>query len=217
MRKLTSYPHPTNTMPRSFSHITPRYVFDRLGVILHEKIYPANPWLTAKSVELLTQLLKPSDVGVEFGSGRSTVWFAKHLRHLTSVEDNQIWYGKVKSLLRSNDLADKVDYRLLEDEAAYAQQAESFSNESIDFCLVDGIARDKCALGMLPKLKPGAILVIDNVNLYLPNDNSKSPNTRRKNEGGANDLWNTFLVNTQGWRQIWTSNGVTDTCIFFKP
>lgn len=115
-------------------------------MILHEKIYPANPWLTAKSVELLTQLLKPSDVGVEFGSGRSTVWFAKHLQHLTSVEDNQIWYGKVKSLLRSNDLAEKVDYRLLEDEVDYAKQTESFSNESIDFCLVDGIARDKCAL-----------------------------------------------------------------------
>ena len=65
-------------------HLTPRYVKNKLKVIADEKWHPDNPWLTNDAVELPDRLLMPSDVGVEFGSGGSTVWFAKRLRHLTS-------------------------------------------------------------------------------------------------------------------------------------
>jgi predicted O-methyltransferase YrrM len=204
-------------MKRSFAHITPRYVYDRLGVMLDEKLNLSNPWLTSKSVCLLEELLKPRDVGVEFGSGRSTVWFARRLRHITSIEDSATWFSKVETLLASSNLREKVHYRLFEDEATYSNQTETFPADSIDFCLVDGKARDKCAVGMLSKLKPGGILVIDNVNWFLPNDWSKSPNTRRRKDGAATETWQKFLTLTPDYRRIWTSNGVTDTCIFFKP
>jgi hypothetical protein len=114
-------------------------------------------------------------------------------------------------------LAHKVDYRLFEDELDYSSQTQTFSDNSIDFCLVDGQARDKCLLGILPKLKCGSILVIDNVNLFIPNDFSFSPLTRRSSNGPANKYWNEFIELTTDWRRIWTSNGVSDTCIYFKP
>jgi len=204
-------------MSRSFSHITPRYVYDRLTVMLEERINPSNPWLTSTSVRLLVELIKPSDIGVEFGSGRSTVWFANRLKHLTSIEDSAAWFNKVEKLLISDQVSQRVDYRLFEDESQYANQVNTFQDDSIDFCLVDGKARDKCAFGMLSKLKSGSILVIDNINWYLPNDWSKSPNTRRSKDGASTETWRQFLHTTQDYRRIWTSNGVTDTCIFFKP
>ena len=204
-------------MSRSFAHITPRYIYDRLNVILDERINPLNPWLTSKSISLLEQLLKPSDIGVEFGSGRSTIWFASRLKHVTSVEDSSTWFVKVETLLASSGIREKVDYRLCEVETTYLDQTKTFQSDSVDFCLVDGKARDKCAVGMLSKLKPGGILVIDNVNWFLPNDWSKSPNTRRNKDGAATESWRNFLELTQSYRRIWTSNGVTDTCIFFKP
>ena len=82
---------------RSFKHLTPRYIKNRIGVMLYEKRQPDNLWLTKDSVQLLEQLLLKSDVGVEFGSGRSTHWFLSKIASLTSIETNQAWYEKVKS------------------------------------------------------------------------------------------------------------------------
>lgn len=184
--------------------------------MVDEKLHPSNPWLTSKSVALLEQLLKPTDIGVEFGSGRSTLWFAKRLKHLTSFEDNRFWFSKVEILLGAHNLNRKVDYRLIEDEIEYSLQTKLFEQNSIDFCLVDGQMRDKISVGILPKLKPGGILVIDNVNWYLPNDWSKSPGTRRTKDRVASEEWQDFLTLTSDYRRIWTSNGVTDTCIFLN-
>lgn len=60
-------------MARKIAHLTPRYIKNRLLVIYDEYHNPKSPWLTAESVRLLDQLIKPTDVGVEFGSGRSTI------------------------------------------------------------------------------------------------------------------------------------------------
>ena len=40
--------------------------------------------------------------------------------------------------------------------------------EGIDFALIDGIYRDHVTLFLLPKIRLGGVLVIDNVNRYLP-------------------------------------------------
>ena len=57
---------------RRTDHLTLRYLYDRFCVILDEKRYPDHPWLTKQSVSLLSTMLSSQDVGVEFGSGRST-------------------------------------------------------------------------------------------------------------------------------------------------
>lgn len=200
-----------------YSHISVRYIFNRIKVLIDEKINPENPWLTAEAVFLLDRLLRPTDIGVEFGSGRSTIWFAKRLRWLTSFEDNESWFIRVQKMLEANKLTHKVSYKIIEAGQDYSEQASIFSNNSIDFCLVDSLDRGKCALGMLEKIKPGGVLVIDNINWFLPNNDSYSPNSRRSRDGTANEDWDLFNSLTNQWRQIWTSNGVSDTCIYFKP
>lgn len=64
---------------RRLSHLTPRYVFNRIAVLLDERRNPEHPWLTADAVRILSTLILPTDIGVEFGSGRSTKWFAQRL------------------------------------------------------------------------------------------------------------------------------------------
>lgn len=140
---------------RRFSHLTPHYVVCRLAVMLDERKHPENPWLTADAVAILTSLLRPSDVGVEFGSGRSTKWFAQRLQKLTSIENNPAWFEKVQQGLISLPGNVSVDYRLCVSDEDYASQAWTFSDNSIDFCLVDGAVRDRCALAMLPKVRRG--------------------------------------------------------------
>jgi len=201
----------------AISHLTPRYVKNRMKVFLFEKTNPGLPWLTKDAIFLLDQLLKKEDIGVEFGSGRSTLWFAKKLKHLTSVEDNLTWYEKVRIMLSDAGISNEVDYRCCEEESNFYNQSNSFNDSSIDFCLVDGKSRAKCALLMLPKIKSGGILVVDNINWFLPNDVTHSPSSRRTSIGHASEDWALFEQKITSWRRIWTTNGVTDTCLWIKP
>ena len=56
---------------------------------------PDYPWLTNDANDILACYLKQTDVGLEFGSGRSTLWFAKHTHYITSVEHDRGWYERV--------------------------------------------------------------------------------------------------------------------------
>jgi hypothetical protein len=85
-----------------------------------------------------------------------------------------------------------------------------------DLIIVDDLYRDHCALSAIEYLRPGGLLLIDNINWYLPS-RSVSPVSRRQEDGPASPLWAEFSDRVQAWRQIWTSNGVTDTAIWVKP
>lgn len=207
---------------RSFRHRTPRYIFDRVALILHERSNPGEPWLTRQMVKILDGLLRPHDIGLEFGSGRSTTWFAERLGALTSVEHDDQWYGLVRPNL--SRFEDRVRYFLRPDGKAgdggskYVQVAELFPDSTLDFVLIDGVARDYCAAASLGKLKRGGLIVIDNVNWFLPRRNpSRAPNSRGMNDGCASTTWEEVWRELSRWRCIWTTDGVTDTALWLKP
>jgi predicted O-methyltransferase YrrM len=206
-----------------FRHWTPRYVVDRIAVFAYRTIHPDRPWLTPEAVSFLSSRLKPTDAGIEFGSGRSTVWFARRVRQLFSVEHDRAWYGKVRGMLQSAGL-ENVDYHLIPRDAKkrlggrsqYVKFLDRFSPDSLDFILVDGLYRDFCAFRALPLIRPGGLLIIDNVNAYLPSD-SRSPNSRSLRDGPAGETWAAVERELRDWRKIWTSSGVWDTAIFIRP
>jgi predicted O-methyltransferase YrrM len=208
---------------RSFRHWSPRYLKNRIAEIYYHKSSPDLPWLTRTANEILASYLKESDIGLEFGSGRSTIWFAKRIRQLTSVEDDEGWYRKVRQLLESNDLQN-VDYHFIpknkeDDDAAdadYVKIMERIETNSVDLVLVDGSYRDFCALKALRVIRPGGVLIIDNVNWFLP-CNSYSPASRSEKLGPKGRTWEEVHRSISRWRKIWTTSGVTDTAFFFKP
>jgi hypothetical protein len=101
------------------------------------------------------------------------------------------------------------------DRSAYAQVAQSLADESIDVALVDGVYRDYVTLFLLPKIRQGGMLVIDNVNRYLPS-RTVSPASLPPLADPATLVWEQAAAVLGEWRQIWTSNGVWDTAIFVK-
>ena len=121
---------------RRIDHLTPRYIYNRLSVILDEKLHPNHPWLTKKSVSLLDTLLSSQDIGVEFGSGRSTKWFLNKLKHLTSIESDKDWYNKIGLELASEIKNGRLDYQFAEAEQEYSSIGNKFKDDSIDFALV---------------------------------------------------------------------------------
>jgi predicted O-methyltransferase YrrM len=168
-------------------------------------------------VGILENWLMPDDRGFEWGSGRSTLWFAERVGSLVSVEHDPKWHRWVNEELNVKGLKN-VEYRLCEDEFKYAKVASEYPSESFDFCLVDGLARDECALAAISLVKPGGIVVIDNCNWYLPTPpHSHSPFSRRREQGPYTEQWAAYLDGVRDWRHIWTTNGVTDTCVWLKP
>ena len=101
-------------------------------------------------------------------------------------------------------------------EAAYVKAINDFDSNSLDFCLVDGMYRDFCALKVIEKIRPGGVLIIDNVHRYLPSK-SCSLESRSPAEGPKGEVWKEVARNISGWRHIWTTSGISDTAFFFKP
>jgi predicted O-methyltransferase YrrM len=214
----TTEPGPT---PDRF-YLTPRYVCNRARDLLYQRMHPADPWLTPAAIRLLGTLLRPTDRGAEYGSGRSTLWFAARVAELTSVETNTQWHEAVSRQLKERGVGNVKYILVAEDQPAengdgpYARTALDFPDASLDFALVDSYYRDYTAKYIMPKVKPGGILILDNINWHLPCE-SKAPGTRPVELGPATSTWAEIERELAGWRTIWTSNGVWDTAIFFRP
>lgn len=225
LRKLLDKPYflKKNYLPpkkSGFSYI--RYRVLRPLLKLNYKIYKqtkgSTPWTSPASIELFDHWLSKDKTGFEWGSGSSTLFFSKRLKKLVSVEHHKGWHQKVVGMLERENISNvilkyvEIDYPDRElDKDGYqpaftAKQVNAYENyftaidefpdEYFDFVLVDGRARVKCGEHAIPKLKPGGMLVLDNSerSRYAP-----------------------LIKQLDAWPCIWTTTGLTDTTIWFKP
>jgi hypothetical protein len=118
-----------------------------------------EPWLGYRAVARLEQVLSPDSRVLEFGSGMSTLWFARRCATVVSVESDPGWYDEMQR--RFGELGvTNVDYRLREP-AMYTDHPD-LARASFDLALVDGIARDEEALAAVALVKPGGFILFDN-------------------------------------------------------
>lgn len=206
-----------------FRHWTPRYVLNRAKEKLYRRQHPEAPWLAPEAIRFLETFLRPTDKGLEFGAGRSTLWFAQRVDHLVSVEHNNKWYSSINEKLLARNITNvsfhffpKTENDLSGKNSDYVRVVDSIPKATLNFILVDGVYRSQCALRSIPLLVSGGILIIDNVNKYLPSDSS-APNSRSIDDGPLDAEWDQVLKMISSWRSYWTGNGVSDTAIYFKP
>jgi predicted O-methyltransferase YrrM len=202
---------------RNARHWTPRYIIDKLKWSAYQRKHPDTPWLTPQAIQILSTALLPTDAGIEWGSGRSTVWFSTRAKHLTSVEHHPQWYDRIKAQLAQKG-ASNVTYlqKSLDGQAysPYVQIAHDFTDRSLNFALIDGELRRECLIAVMPKIALGGLLVLDNANWYIDHP-SRSPDSR-SGKGHLDDGWAHAVKQLSDWRMIWTSSGVTDTAIWFR-
>ncbi|MCW2780950.1 MAG: hypothetical protein JWR35_1399 [Marmoricola sp.] len=191
-------------------------------VIARKRQMEEQPWLTRDAIELLAGMLRPTDTGLEFGSGGSTVWLARHVGFVTSVEAFDQWYDPLIARLAEAKLnnvslqlvsAEKLGYESEAHREAYINVSPELTAGSLDFVLVDGEYRDDTALRGIELLRSGGLMILDNANTYLP----APSNSPWKVSGPASKKWIQFLDEVSGWRHIWTTNGAWDTAIWVKP
>jgi len=177
------------------------------------------PWLVADSVRWLLGFLRPNMTGFEWGSGRSTLFFARHSARLVSVEHKAKWFRRVSANLAERGLHNaeclfrppdpqarpspmrpailaELGFRPKPELAAYADAILDYPPDCFDYVCVDGRARIECAVNALDRLKPCGALILDNSERakYRP----------------------VFAV-LAAWPRHSFANGVWETTIFRKP
>jgi predicted O-methyltransferase YrrM len=205
----------------------PPFFWRYLAQRAFHRAHPEAPLIVANAVVLLDSWIKPSDRGLEWGSGRSTGWLAARLDHLVTIEHDQVWYDRVSAQLRRGKLADKVDYRLIPAPAEQMAEpmghpcagvADEVADRSLDLVLIDGQMRLRCMQRALDKLKPGGLLVLDGANRYVPNrfDGGFTTVQVRQSEP-LSEEWREVLERLRAWRWMNTSDGLWDTRMWVKP
>lgn len=169
----------------------PRYFISRLRVMAYQLRHPGEPWLTQDALRAIKGYIARDMRAFEWGSGKSTVWLARHCRTVVSVEHDPQWYERVKTMLGGHD-TENAEIRLA-DGASYAEQISRFPDASFDFVLVDGAERNACIRAAAPKLRPGGWMVVDNAEARFD------------------------YSTLHGYRRVVTRNGVWQTDIFVKP
>jgi predicted O-methyltransferase YrrM len=188
-------------MPILFWLTRPRVLVHRVRYWVWEKRNPDKPWLCPGTVAFCQAHLSSSMRALEFGSGRSTRWFASLVGHLTSVESDAGWHAEVKRQLAEAGVSN-VDYRFVplnqpideperqeyDPEPDYVRVADGFADRSLDLVVVDGHYRTHCIRHVVPKIAPGGYLLVDDVNFWPSVDALPVPASWRVVDDSTNGL-----------------------------
>ena len=161
-----------------FTFIKRSYLRSLLSIYdLHELIDNDLLWINYKSIKLLNKLIKKNNRVLEYGSGASTLWFAKRCKKLTSIEHDKIFYQEVKKIIKKKKI--KGNYSFIEPEKLrdsykshkikdvsfkkYVLKGNSIKKK-FDIIFIDGRCRVKCLKNSLNLIKKNGIIVFDNSN-----------------------------------------------------
>jgi hypothetical protein len=118
------------------------------------------PWITYPAIEYLSQLDFRQQLIFEFGSGYSTLYWARRARRVVAVEHDSSWIGKL------GPLPPNAECLLQPDPAAYPDTLLSL-DEPADVIVIDGIERQRCAERAMSRLNKGGLVILDNADWHL--------------------------------------------------
>ncbi|MCX6150415.1 MAG: hypothetical protein NTX22_07845 [Ignavibacteriales bacterium] len=116
------------------------------------------PWYTYGFIKFLEPRLKKHFNVFEYGLGNSTLWYAKKVNTIKSVEHDRAWFEKIVLLLPDNA---KVVYRELEADGNYAKEILE-EDTKYHVVIIDGRDRNNCVKYCINKLTADGVIIYDN-------------------------------------------------------
>jgi tRNA A58 N-methylase Trm61 len=124
------------------------------------------PWITYQAIEFFNQNLKKNHLIFEYGCGSSTIFFAKKVKKVVSIETNEIWFEIINKKIKEQNI-DNVEIFLMTDGISnekYENFLENYQKENnldFDFVIIDSIKRFKCAQNVLKFINNKTKIVLD--------------------------------------------------------
>lgn len=136
-----------------------------LGRTLESKIPEAAdgsplPWYTYPAIEYCNQINAEGCNIFEFGSGNSSLYWARKGAKVWCVEHDAEWHATM-----ARKSAHLQALMLQEEKDGYAA-AIGATGETFDIVIVDGMWRNESADAALPYLREGGLIILDNSDWY---------------------------------------------------
>ncbi|HZR15764.1 MAG TPA: class I SAM-dependent methyltransferase [Verrucomicrobiae bacterium] len=136
------------------------------------------PWFSYAAIDFLDPFVRPDMAVFEYGSGGSTLFFAKRAQRVFSVEDNPQWFDWVSRRLKEKGLSNAT-LKLCEFDfkkpVAFenSDYLNAMPDEKFDVIVVDGSeewtqVRPTCFQKAESHVKEGGIIVVDDSWRYAP-------------------------------------------------
>lgn len=160
-----------------------RYTGPWLTSILSRKnpLSAGQMWMPYPALTYLENRLTGYEQAFEYGGGGSTLWLAKRVATLITVEHEAGWIATIDGELRNAGLknctlllrepevsdessGDSQAFRSARVEGSfesYVKAIDSVPDASLDLVIVDGRSRAACLLRAMPKVRHGGLLVLD--------------------------------------------------------
>lgn len=144
------------------------------------------PWLAPETIQFLNNNLTSEMIGLEYGSGFSTIFLCERSKHIVSIEHHEEWYEKIKNILEERGVknveyvycpegeSEKSMESIIPKEMNYSNYgrkknfgnyidvANKFDDGYFDYAIIDGRARVETFMVSLKKVKKGGFIILDN-------------------------------------------------------
>jgi hypothetical protein len=142
--------------------------------------FPEVPWVNERAKQWFDTHVSGDSAVFEYGSGSSTIYFARKARLVRSVEYKFEWYMRIRRRIREVGLENCTVSFIPPEKGAdgsymsgdprlgdinfktYAEKISFSPDASYDIVFIDGRARNACARSALPKVKDGGYIALDN-------------------------------------------------------
>lgn len=118
------------------------------------------PWMSYDMVEFLDEKLNKELSLFEYGVGYSTMFFAKRMKSVTSIEHHEGWFNDISAQLAHME---NIQIKLFKLDEGY-EEAVKQEKEKFDVILIDGRKRATCAINSFERLSDHGVLVLDDSN-----------------------------------------------------
>jgi hypothetical protein len=144
----------------------PRYIASLKKPPLELKL----PWFSFGAIDFLDGWLRPDMTAYEYGSGGSTVFLARRVKTVVSIEDDSVWQHRVNgALIRMGKLAAITVITPVDSLGRNCPYVCALPTEPADIIIVDGVCRwpapskvrQHCFERAERTVKPGGIIVLD--------------------------------------------------------
>jgi hypothetical protein len=115
------------------------------------------PWVTYSFIDFIRDRIDKSHRIFEFGSGNSTLFYAKRAGKVVSVEHDKAWFDKVYADKPRNS---ELIFCELEDNGRYCRMPGTYP-ERFHIIIVDGRDRINCCKQSLTALTNDGVIILD--------------------------------------------------------
>ena len=146
--------------------VMPADAWLRLPLTLIERVIAADkerPWIVPSAIGALERMVRKEWRVLEVGAGASTLWWAKRVSHLTSLETDAGWHRELELKL-------DTDLRLVSPDSLLAEM-KSLPEGSFDIVVVDNSGDRMGPLSLAALLaRAGGWIMLDNSDRYAQAD-----------------------------------------------